>query len=109
MDRGVRARDGQTVRERLAEILIELEDGGQRVADVIKCVLDRIPLGKQFREQRRGHGEPALRLGLEDERHLVMCHSAPFPSPGRQHFSRSRKAMLKLWQPRPSSGSLSST
>jgi hypothetical protein len=49
----------------------------QRVANILECIRDRVSLGEEFGQKWRGHGVSALRLGLEDERQLVIHQCTP--------------------------------
>src|SRR5271157_5971657 len=94
-----RGRVGEVGRKGLSLLLVNLEDGRQRITHIIECVRDRVPLGEQFGQQRRGHGVSALGLGLKDERQLVIHQCLQFQATRRCPFVASRLTPASLGRP----------
>jgi hypothetical protein len=67
----------QLGRERFPKITINLENCSESVADILESIFDRVSLGYQFRDGRRGDGITSLGLRLKDEWKFVMHGSIP--------------------------------
>src|SRR4051812_31610595 len=61
-------RSSQESRQRLPLFLVDLEHGGEGVADMVHRVSDRVALGDQFGQKGGGHGEPTFGLRIRYKR-----------------------------------------